>query len=743
MTSTGPAASATVGRREAREWVAAAEELLRDVQWLGDVPQQLAMPVQQEYTELHQALVRQRLEQMPVGELTAFSPGLRGTKALSDSDYSTVWAVLDAGVHRLQNVRNVAQRTAVAVMAAAEQAAASISDETVVRLDASQASSEHTMLLRGLRTLIMGVRTVAGVDEARQRLLDRLPSTIADARPGGSRLRRLFADEAAKKADQQALHRLEALLAGPDTAAVDTALADIRTVQEQARTATDAEVWDDYVHAAAVYQTLLAMVRGETAAGAAQTGHVPQAVADAVGRITLDVTLLKVRLRAYQVFGAQYVLSRQGSILGDEMGLGKTVEAIAVIAHLTRLGRRTCLIVVPASVLHNWLTEFEVHSQLTAMKIHGPDRQETLQSWFAGGGIAVTTYRMLRTFSLPPTFRVDLLIVDEAHRIKNPAAQQSQHVAALTHHADRVVLLTGTPMENRLSEFRNLVRYLDFELAYALVPRDNGFVDPLHFRERVAQVYLRRNQEDVLQELPELVEENDLVELNTAEAGVYADAVARRHFPDMRRAAYAHVGSVTAKIDRLRDIVAESAADGRKVVIFSQFLDVITTISTALVKSPQMVLTGSTPAGRRQEAIDRFTAHEGHFVLIGQIQAIGEGINLQAASVVVLAEPALKPSTEEQAIRRVYRMGQARSVQVHRLLAKDSVDDYLEAILHDKRKLFRAYAHDSDAKRTHSSATDPSVVDYEVSDVDRERIIDAETQRLTDDRQRRSSRHTD
>ncbi|MEU4214131.1 C-terminal helicase domain-containing protein [Actinoplanes sp. NPDC026623] len=181
----------------------------------------------------------------------------------------------------------------------------------------------------------------------------------------------------------------------------------------------------------------------------------------------------------------------------------------------------------------------------------------------------------------------------------------------------------------------------------------------MRFRERVAQVYLRRNQEDVLRELPELVEENDWVELDTAEARVYADAVARRHFPDMRRAAYAPVGTVTAKIDRLLDIVAQSAAEGWKVVIFSQFLDVIEAVSAALAKSPQMLLTGKTPAGRRQEAIDRFTAHHGHFVLIGQIQAIGEGINLQAASVVVLTEPALKPSTEEQAIRRVYRMGQA------------------------------------------------------------------------------------
>ena len=127
-------------------------------------------------------------------------------------------------------------------------------------------------------------------------------------------------------------------------------------------------------------------------------------------------------------------------------------------------------------------------------------------------------------------------------------------------------------MENRVAEFRNLVRYLDPVLADRLIPNEKAFVDPVRFRERVAAVYLRRNQEDVLRELPELVEIPDWVEMELAEARVYADAVARRHFPDMRRAAYAVAGREgPAKLVRLREIIAESADDGWKVVIFSQF----------------------------------------------------------------------------------------------------------------------------------------------------------------------------
>lgn len=142
------------------------------------------------------------------------------------------------------------------------------------------------------------------------------------------------------------------------------------------------------------------------------------------------------------------------------------------------------------------------------------------------------------------------------------------------------------------------------------------------------------------------------------------------------------------------------------------------------------MLTGDTSATRRQEAIDRFTAHDGHQVLIGQIEATGYGLNIQAANVVVIAEPQVKPSIEDQAMRRAYRMGQSRTVRVHRLLAKDSVDERLEDILRAKRQRFRAYAHDSDAKRASAAAIDPRFADVEISPLEQERIIDAEFRRL-------------
>ncbi|BFU43900.1 DEAD/DEAH box helicase [Krasilnikovia sp. MM14-A1004] len=731
-TAESPDVTAFFSRREARRLIVDAQGLYRDAQHLGGVPDRLTAELRQQYGQLRAALVQQRLDTMPISDLRRFSAGrLNGQKALAAANYRTVGAVLAAGEHRLQAVPGLGAPSVAAIIKASVSAQAAVAEQTVVRLDASRPTPGHTALLRGLREHITGVRIVAAADEPRQRLLGVLPPAMSAARRGGRVWRRWFAGDAAKARDQQALRELAALLSGPDTAALDAAFAELRAAGQEARQAPDAEVWRDFAQAAAFYQTLLAAVDGKAGVGQAQTGHVPQLVAQAAERVALDVRLLTVRLRAYQVFGAQYVLSRDGAILGDEMGLGKTIEAIAVMAHLARWGRLTAVVVAPASVLVNWLAEIAAHSRLPATRIHGPGREQALEEWVAGGGVAVTTYRMLSTISLPAGFRFDLLVVDEAHMIKKPSTGQSQNVAALTRHADRVLLLTGTPMENQVTEFRNLVRYVNPGLADRLIPDEKEFVDPIRFREKVAAVYLRRNQEDVLQELPGLIETDDWVELDSVEARVYADAVARRHFPDMRRAAYTpQAGARGAKIVRLREIVAESAADGWKVVVFSQFRAVIDQIAGALSGSAQIVLTGDTSPARRQEAIDRFTAYDGHQVLIGQIDAIGHGLNIQAASVVVIAEPQLKPSTEDQAIRRAYRMGQPRTVRVHRLLAKDSVDERLEDILRAKRQSFRAYAHESTAKRASASATDPRFADEEVGRVEQERIIDAEARRL-------------
>jgi len=172
----------------------------------------------------------------------------------------------------------------------------------------------------------------------------------------------------------------------------------------------------------------------------------------------------------------------------------------------------------------------------------------------------------------------------------------------------------------------------------------------------------------------------------------------------MRRAAF-DPGTVqgSAKLRRLAEIVSEAADGGRKVIVFSYFRDVLQTVAEVLA-GPDGVpgvpvlgpLTGDMPSAERQALVDKLTSVSGPAVLVSQIQAGGVGLNIQAASVIIIAEPQLTPSIEEQAIARAHRMGQVRPVDVHRLLCEDSVDQRILELLAAKREAFDEYARRSD-----------------------------------------------
>jgi len=489
-----------------------------------------------------------------------------------------------------------------------------------------------------------------------------------------------------------------------------------------------AEAWLDFELRAAEFHGVLGEFGGPAPDEAAAQGFLPTELADRVRAQPLDDTHRRVSLRGYQAFGARFALAQRRVVLGDEMGLGKTVQAIAALAHLKAEGQTHFLVVCPASVLVNWLREIESRSTLRAYRVHGQDRRLALKEWLAEGDVAVTTYECLRGFDAVrdgPPAPLGMLVADEAHYVKNPQARRSKALAAWIERADRVLLLTGTPMENRVEEFRNLVGYVSPELL-PQIRRSLAAAGPQAFRKAVGPAYLRRNQADVLSELPELVRVDEWEELSRTDLAAYRQAVAAGNFMAMRRAAYADPAR-SAKLQRLREVVREAADNGLKVVVFSYFRGVLETVGTALATAGGPVtgtLTGSTPAPERQQLVDEFTAARGHTVLLAQIQAGGIGLNLQAASVVVLCEPQIKPTMEEQAIARAHRMGQIRRVQVHRLLGADSVDQRILEILAGKSRAFDAYARISD---TAESA--PEAVDISEQSLARQ-IVEAEQQRL-------------
>ncbi len=410
------------------------------------------------------------------------------------------------------------------------------------------------------------------------------------------------------------------------------------------------------------------------------------------------------------------------------MGLGKTIEALAVLCHLRSRGATHFLVVCPASVLANWENEIRRHSQLpTPVRLHGHQRDSLLRIWIRGGGVAITTFDTLRLLDIP-NIDIAAVVVDEAHYVKNPEALRTSAVRACLERSQHALLMSGTPLENRLEEFRTLVNHVQPNIATRL-PTIGGPNSADAFQRAAAPVYLRRNQTDVLDELPEKIETADWLPLDGAAADRYRRAVASGNFMEMRRAAFLTENPADSpKLTRLLEIVEEATDNDRKVIVYSYFRDVLDRVHAALGPLAMGPLTGSVTGPRRQELVDEFSNRHEPAVLVSQIEAGGIGLNIQAASVVIIAEPQWKPSTEEQAIARSHRMGQIRPVEVHRLLTENSVDEHMLAILARKSALFARYIRPSAMKDATHAAIDKSAATTSQS-TQEEQIVEIERRR--------------
>jgi SNF2 family DNA or RNA helicase len=227
------------------------------------------------------------------------------------------------------------------------------------------------------------------------------------------------------------------------------------------------------------------------------------------------------------------------------------------------------------------------------------------------------------------------------------------------------------------------------------------------FRDKIAPVYYRRKREDVLNELPELIESREWCAMTPEEEEVYEEAVLSRRFADARRVSWNTPDlKDSSKANRLMEIVEEAKRSQRRVIVFSFFLDTVRRVCELLGERCMPPITGALTPARRQEIIDEFSRSPSGTVLPAQIQSGGTGLNIQAASVVIICEPQFKPSIENQAISRAYRMGQARNVLVYRLLCEETVDERITELLEQKQEIFDAFADESVAGKESLSLDD-------------------------------------
>jgi len=465
---------------------------------------------------------------------------------------------------------------------------------------------------------------------------------------------------------------------------------------------TSSEAREFFRESPATYQSILSTMGLNALTLEQISGFLAPELTQAIREVELDLSGMKSPLRSYQLFGAQYGFVQKRAILGDEMGLGKTVTALGLMTHLHNEEAKHTLVIVPLAVLENWRSEIAKHTSLTAHMLYGESLEDDLEKWVKHGGVAVASYESIQKVNQSTHTRkfasADLVIVDEAHNIKNPKTIRSRNVLPWVRSAERTLLLTGTPIENKIEEFETLIHY-----AQANLPIPENKANYSAFRKAIAPAYLRRNKIDVLQELPELIDDEEYIELSEADKEYYKRALEENDYHGARQAKIL-AGARSSTVQRIQDIVRESMESGRKVLVFSYYRKTIDTLQRVLEDDdPYTPLTGSLSSLERQEVVDKFTKSKEPGVLLAQAKAGGTGLNIQAASVVIIVEPQAKPTLEDQMIGRAYRMGQTEPVQVIRFRGKGTIDERWVRIQDEKRKVFNATAAVSDAASFDSS----------------------------------------
>ena len=677
----------------------------------GIVDNRLDLIVKEALSDCVKESAKETFQNVPLEEINRGSLAVP-LKNLRAAGYNNVYDIYHASKYDLSKVNGISSYSAGQIKDLVVDMANRILEEASVRIDPDNRTSAQSKLVRAVYILKNSREIFSKGQKLYETTHKDIISYSEDAKTATSWLLWTFSTKDRKQKAQDAIDYLSDLI---NQGYEENALSYLET-KDKLYKAKDEECWNDFILNSATYYALLEEFTKDKVKKVTDDA-LPVDLVEAIEATELDLSKLKCTLRSYQNFGVKYILSQKSVLLGDEMGLGKTVEAIGAMAVLSAEGETHFMVVCPASVLINWTREIAKHSELIPIKIHGND-QDALNEWISNGGVAVTTYESISKWELPEGFSFSQLVVDEAHYVKNPQAKRTQSLLKIRKHTDRVLFMTGTPLENRVDEMCFLVRCLNTSVAseienYKFLNRSK------EFREKLAPVYLRRTREAVLKELPEKTEIKEWCQMNMDELKAYSTVTYERNFMQMRQVSW-QVGDIekSTKAKRLLELCEEAKEQQRKILVFSFFLKTIDKIQMLLGDVCYGPITGAMSAEKRQEVVDEFSKAPDGSVLVAQVQAGGTGLNIQAASVVIFCEPQIKPSIENQALSRTYRMGQVRNVLVYRLLADNTVDEAIMDILSVKTELFENFAQESVAgtqSLTLSEETCNKLIDNEIA----------------------------
>jgi non-specific serine/threonine protein kinase len=468
---------------------------------------------------------------------------------------------------------------------------------------------------------------------------------------------------------------------------------------------------------------------------------------------------LTAELRPYQQEGLTWLSILTGMGLGgclaDDMGLGKTVQVLALL--LLDIDRRGAdknnpalpsLLVVPASLLANWRVEAERFAPTLRLKIFHPSEssREKLSLWekdpaalAEDADLVVTSYAYFqRRHDLFERMNFGMAILDEAQAIKNPQTNQSKAVRGINARAR--LILTGTPIENRLTDLWSLFDFINpgllgtrtrfLEIVQELEKRKEDQYGPL--RRLIAPYLLRRLKTDrrVINDLPDKVETSLFCRLTPEQASEYQKitdglAASLKAFSDPRNPSVKnkrkglvlrsltrlkqlmnHPAHLTGDGDwseersgkflRLRELCQELAERQEKILVFTQYAEIIEPLMGHLEKifgKPGLDFHGGTPVKNRQKIVDAFQSPDGPPFLVLSLKAGGTGINLTAAGQVIHFDRWWNPAVEDQATDRAYRIGQKKNVLVHKCVTRGTLEEKIDSLLTGKRELAAEVLH--------------------------------------------------
>jgi len=400
------------------------------------------------------------LKETPVEELNRDKQGIR-VKALKEQGYHTIYDLDRATMTGIAAVKGISEDTARDIKKRVSEMKTRASAQAKLKLNADLRTPLSTRLVTGIcayKSELKRIETCRKLLDAYKGSIERALSDLAPATGG---LKWSFASEGKKQNAVAAYEYLSAMEHNGYMAQCDEVFAKrLKGVLPSPNAA-----WDDFIQDPIPYTTVLEQLCPTLADTDAGMYGLPEELAEAVFNEPLILNGLYCTLRRYQEWGVKYILHQKRVLLGDEMGLGKTVQAIAAMVSLCNNGGSHFMVVCPASVLSNWYREIKKHSGLDAIKIHGDGREEEFQQWIERGGVGVTTFETTGFLKMQENFRFSMLIVDEAHYIKNPEARRTINTKAICAHADRALFMTGTALENNVDEMLTLINILNPAIA--------------------------------------------------------------------------------------------------------------------------------------------------------------------------------------------------------------------------------------------------------------------------------------